>query len=131
MAAKYKSPQRIHRKRTKGWRIPPNTVCVTRPGRWSNPFRVGGWFKWERRGAIRPLREAGRPGQRGFTLITDKAMAVAWFARLMKIDDRDLSELRGKNLACWCRPGETCHADLLLRLANQRLPTPPTNTSKP
>jgi hypothetical protein len=127
MAAKYKSPQRIQRKRTKGWRIPPNTLCVTRPGRWSNPFRVGGLFKWEPRGVIPPWCRANHPGERGFTQITDKAMAVAWFARLMKIDDRDLSELRGKNLACWCSPGEACHADLLLRLANQRLPTPPRN----
>lgn len=30
-----------------------------------------------------------------------------------------LDELRGKNLACWCRlDGKPCHADILLRLAN-------------
>jgi hypothetical protein len=28
-------------------------------------------------------------------------------------------ELRGKDLACWCRLGEPCHADVLLELANQ------------
>lgn len=27
--------------------------------------------------------------------------------------------LRGKNLACWCKPGETCHADVLLEIANK------------
>ena len=27
-------------------------------------------------------------------------------------------ELRGKNLACWCKPGTPCHADVLLALAN-------------
>jgi hypothetical protein len=27
-------------------------------------------------------------------------------------------ELRGKNLACWCRPGSPCHADILLELVN-------------
>jgi hypothetical protein len=26
--------------------------------------------------------------------------------------------LRGKDLACWCREGEPCHADVWLRLAN-------------
>jgi hypothetical protein len=32
----------------------------------------------------------------------------------------DLSQLRGKNLACTCRPESAyCHADLLLRLANE------------
>lgn len=29
-----------------------------------------------------------------------------------------LSELKGKNLICWCAPLE-CHADILLRLANE------------
>ena len=30
-----------------------------------------------------------------------------------------LHELKGKNLACWCKPGTPCHADVLLRMANQ------------
>ena len=29
-----------------------------------------------------------------------------------------LPELRGKDLACWCKEGEPCHADVLLELAN-------------
>ena len=32
------SPQRIQRKRTKGWRMPKDAVYVGRPGRWGNPF---------------------------------------------------------------------------------------------
>jgi hypothetical protein len=28
------------------------------------------------------------------------------------------AELKGYNLACWCRPGSPCHADVLLELAN-------------
>ena len=35
-------PKRIQRKRVKGWRMPDNTVSVTRPGRWGNPFPVSG-----------------------------------------------------------------------------------------
>lgn len=30
----------------------------------------------------------------------------------------NLSELRGKNLACWCRLDQPCHADVLLEKAN-------------
>ena len=30
-----------------------------------------------------------------------------------------LHELKGKNLACWCKPGEPCHADVLIALANE------------
>lgn len=32
----------------------------------------------------------------------------------------DLTELRGKNLACWCSlDDEPCHADILLEAANR------------
>lgn len=27
-------------------------------------------------------------------------------------------ELKGKNLSCWCKIGEPCHADFLLEIAN-------------
>jgi hypothetical protein len=27
-------------------------------------------------------------------------------------------DLQGKNLACWCKPGDPCHADVLLFIAN-------------
>lgn len=29
------------------------------------------------------------------------------------------AELAGRDLACWCPPWEACHADVLLRIANQ------------
>lgn len=29
-------------------------------------------------------------------------------------------ELAGKNLACWCRLDQACHADILLEVANAR-----------
>ena len=35
------SPRRIQRRRTKGWRMPENTVSVCRPGKWGNPHPVG------------------------------------------------------------------------------------------
>jgi Domain of unknown function (DUF4326) len=34
-------PQRIQRRRRKGWRLPDHAASVTRPGRWGNPFRIG------------------------------------------------------------------------------------------
>ena len=113
-------PRRIQLKRTRGWRLPPNSVVVARPTRWGNPFRVGGWYRWVggARGAM--WREATQPGVRGSTLIVDQAMAVEWFARLMDRKRPDLHELRGKNLACWCQPGTPCHADVLLKLATRR-----------
>jgi hypothetical protein len=29
-------PERIQLRRSKGWRLPPNTVVVARPTRWGN-----------------------------------------------------------------------------------------------
>lgn len=37
-------PVRVQLRRTKGWRMPDNTVNVARPGKWGNPFRVGRYF---------------------------------------------------------------------------------------
>lgn len=40
-------PQRIQRKRTKGWRMPEGAVYVGRPTKWGNPFTVAGhWIVW-------------------------------------------------------------------------------------
>lgn len=43
-------------------------------------------------------------------------MAAAGQAPLV---ERAKAELRGKNLACWCKAGSPCHADVLLELANR------------
>jgi hypothetical protein len=37
----------------------------------------------------------------------------------MNYKDRARFVLRGKNLACWCKLGTACHADVLLELANR------------
>ena len=34
------TPGRVRLSRKKGWKLPPNTVSVARPGRWGNPFSV-------------------------------------------------------------------------------------------
>jgi hypothetical protein len=87
-------PVRIQRQRTKGWKLPENTVNVARPGRWGNPFKVH---------ASRTAEEA-----------------VRLFRCEMPEETREAArrELAGKNLACWCKPGEPCHGDVLLEIAN-------------
>lgn len=95
-------PKRIQRKAEKGWRLPENTVYVGRGSKWGNPFP----FDHQR--------------------YLGKAWAVAaygqWLTTTLKglgLVREHLSELRGKNLACWCHSDEPCHADLLLALANE------------
>jgi hypothetical protein len=103
------APKRIQLSRKKGWRMPPNTVSVARPGKWGNPFRIGDFA------------------------IPDAAMAVMvfrqWIVDRMRVgpEQPDPSELRGKNLACWCPLDQPCHADVLLELANA--PDPNTDRS--
>lgn len=100
-------PFRVQRKRTKGWRMPDNTVSVCRPGKWGNPFKVGG------------------PPPKGTDFVPKSAdEAVAAFrVNLLRgtlgYTTEDLRrELRGKNLACFCPLGQPCHADVLLEEAN-------------
>jgi hypothetical protein len=97
--------ERIQLRRTKGWRMPPNTVKVDRTSRWGNPYRAGG--------------QAFR--HNGFGKVKDAAEAVALFRRRVAPHLSDIAQLRGKNLACWCRIGEPCHADVLLELANKQI----------
>lgn len=95
-------PVRIQLSRRKGWRIPPNTINVARPGRYGNPHRIGlcpvCGVEHTRAEAIAELREE----------IEGDAM----------LRDRIREELAGKNLGCWCRLSEECHADVLLELSN-------------
>lgn len=122
-------PKRIQLKRTKGWRMPANTVKVCRPGRWGNPFRIGGWFMvgdplGARAGALSmSWCEAAQPNEPGFTLIDSQERAVEFFEREAAgwpeaYLARAVAELRGKNLACWCKEGTPCHVDVLLKLVN-------------
>lgn len=92
--------------RERGWQAPPGTVKVARPSKWGNPFQIG----------MKPDRPS-------------KAEAVAKFQEeLLRggLKDRDqqtllskLPLLKGKRLACWCKSGVPCHADVLSKFAAQ------------
>lgn len=121
-------PIRIQRRRVKGWKMPPNTVSVTRGTQFGNPFRVGGRYKWgglTKSGidALMIYMEAGIPDER-FALIETNEQAVEWFRKYItehfkELGERAKRELRGKNLACFCPLDRPCHADVLLEIANQ------------
>ncbi len=88
-------PKRIQRKRTKGWKMPPNTLYVGRPTKWGNSYVIDS--EDERAEAVESFEiEIASKIRRGL----------------------DLSSLRGKDLACFCPLDKPCHADVLLRLAN-------------
>ena len=99
-------PERIQRKRTKGWKMPQNTVSVCRPGKFGNPFVVTeDRTQCQAVGAFRTWLEV-----EGCTAgIPEKKAAIL----------EGLHDLKGRNLACFCKPGQPCHADVLLELANR------------
>jgi hypothetical protein len=103
-------PERIQRKRAKGWKMPENTVYVGRPSLWGNPYSADHHYRSHHPDV--PIIHYSEAAQTA-------AEAVEKFRSY--VNKLDLAPLRGKNLACWCRLGEPCHADVLLELANPKV----------
>ena len=133
-------PIRIQRRRAKGWKMPENTVIVTRPGRWGNPFDFRrseycwaalsfgcrGDLRGRTEASVRAFRDWIDPpwGRQTLSFEAQPKLGEAPLGPPVKagaapsrFDIR--TELRGKNLACWCSLDEPfCHADVLLEIAN-------------
>lgn len=95
-----------------------DAVNCARPSKWGNPFLV------------HPNQRAGRRWGVSYSSVPTVEDAIGCFRLLMTCEPTNpapdtvalylrssLGELRGKNLACWCKPGP-CHCDVLLELAN-------------
>lgn len=98
---------------------------VARPSKWGNPFVLGERIN------------SDDPRWPHLTLPTDPPDRFRWFSSVSIIDRQRavdvfafwlyeqphlmcaLDELSGRDLGCWCPPGQPCHADVLLELANQ------------
>ncbi|MDX1000514.1 DUF4326 domain-containing protein [Sinorhizobium medicae] len=89
-------------------------VHVGRPGPWGNPFVVG------------------KHGDASYCVDLYKALLAGLLrvgagpdieapGRTRRFVAENAHELRGKNLACWCRPDAPCHAEVLLQVANRPL----------
>ncbi len=98
-------PRRIQLSRAKGWRMPPNTVSVAWPSRWGNPYRIGP--SGDALDCVEQFRLACERGYTQTSCADNNWTMEGW-----------LAPLRGKNLACWCKLDQPCHADVLLELAN-------------
>lgn len=110
-------PVRLQRSRKKGSKlVSPNglpVVCVSRGTKWGNPIKVAS------------KNEIDAAGYFGFALPRN-ALQVAVLYKLWLRENPEgrviatmaHSELRGKNLACWCPLDQKCHADVLLEIAN-------------
>lgn len=128
-------PERIQRRREKGWRMPENAIYVGRPTKFGNPWGIGAdglvlgpgmyfsadpdmtrahivamYADWLELGELAPALMCGTRYPR----LVEQRQAI--------LDA--LPDLRGRDLACWCplvdEHGQRvpCHADALLELAN-------------
>lgn len=86
-------PERVQRRRTKGWRMPEGAIYVGRPSRWGNPASF--------RGSVERFRQYAAS-------LSGHPSYAKW-----------IGDLRGHDLACWCPVDQPCHADVLLELANR------------
>ena len=139
-------PQRIQRRRTKGWRMPENAVYVGRGTMWGNPYKVGeaqvripalDGGEWEHEGRLHKTS-----GEKNFycTGTDSRGMPVGVWHQIedataeqcvhmyrhnwLTFADRKAmaTALAGKDLACWCPLDMACHADVLRRIANGEPP---------
>lgn len=106
-------PHRVQRQRTKGWRMPPNTIYVGRPTVWGNPYLVN---------KPPPKWPKGKPWNRAQAVhLYEVMLAGGWRLRRppgFTLVKRAMEELEGVNLCCWCPLDQPCHADVLLQYAN-------------
>jgi hypothetical protein len=121
-------PRRIQRKRTRGWRVPANTVYVGRPTRWGNPAQivdVSRALTWAGERAWRVRSDVGAWISEDLaTKAEAQAVAVEWYydaivVPTLRYEPGWLEPLRGMNLACWCPVGAPCHADVLLFILSE------------
>jgi hypothetical protein len=88
---------RIQRSR-KHKQISPNglpVIYVGRPSKWGNPFDLKTYSRTE---SIKKYK--------------------AYLLSNPELVEQAKKELKGKNLACWCKIDEPCHADVLLDLVS-------------
>ena len=83
---------RIKRERTKGWKMPTNAIYVGRPTRYGNPYSLDDYDR---------------------TTAIDRY--AKWLDDHLEKDPSFLDALLGKDLACWCRMDQPCHADILIK----------------
>lgn len=121
-------PVRLRLSRAKGFDLQAasraanglTAAIVARPGPFGNPFtadlcREAGFRGDDEAVAARCVAAFGAWLGPNWRAKWDGAVSERKRAAILEGLDR----LRGRNLACWCRPDAPCHADVLLKLANE------------
>jgi hypothetical protein len=120
-----KEPKRIQRKRTKGYKQPPNTKYVGRPTVYGNPFRVKGYFieywninkkNWQvfekLGGAIAKDEDVVRLYNDWLHGRFDHLGVFAKPPTFREIDNLEKHDY----ISCFCPLDKPCHTDVLIKL---------------
>lgn len=110
--------KRIQLSRAKGWRLPANAVKVDRTTNFGNPYVIG--EPMDMKMVRRWGWDISPAGQK--VVCEDANEAVRRFQHALQWDEAIhewvREKLGGKDLACWCALDQSCHADVLLKIAN-------------
>jgi hypothetical protein len=90
-------PKRIQLSRKRGWRKPEGAIVVSRPSQWGNDHVVG---------------DPGVPDWATAQRLHEENLTEVEVVEIKR-------ELPGHDLACWCPLDQPCHADTLLKIANE------------
>lgn len=86
-------------------------VSVARPGKWENRYVCGPAYQDE---------YCSFPAIDAPAAVALHREHLEGVLRLHHATGKDLlAPLRGRNLGCWCKAGDPCHADTYLELANR------------
>jgi len=116
-------PQRITLKRARGFDLQRFSrtlnglpaVTVARPGKWGNPFVIADVAD---RFGLDPAAAQAKAVALHRDWLDGKLAPALDPGRVPPARAEIVAALAGQNLACWCKPGTPCHADLLIALAN-------------
>lgn len=89
-------PRRLQIRSSKMWTLPAGAIRVGAGTRWANPYLLG--------------RYAGS-AEHSLERYVDKLRRDPYLVAEIR------EHLAGHDLACWCKIGAPCHADVLLRVA--------------
>lgn len=115
-------PQRVQRSRKRGAKMGDGVVYVGRPTIWGNPFTL------ERFSHARSILfyETWLEGRLGDLELEERGFCPAEIEALHRLRLRvhaSFGKLWRRDLACWCPTTSSwCHANILLRFANDDLP---------
>lgn len=117
--------KRIQRKRTKGFRLPDNTLYIGRPSVWANPYilkKEGSYWK------VYPDYDPSRVLMKSKSEDRARDYAVHRFKQMFLCLPDFVHRLNALSkyeyLACWCPEDKPCHGDVLIELYNKYIDKP-------